>query len=467
MHSIAVNVAINNDNKDTLLKNNVSPTRPNLSIDTNMKKKKWNTLFSAKDKTRFGVSPTKDPAKRSSLPTPPSFVQSAAVHSAVFTDSPPSSLRGSIEKLDSYTSTSSSEDQKSKSLDSSTSINNNNSAQSVFKKFHVPHFHKRTDTGHTPTIEESEECSYEPIAPEPIMPALINWSPEAPLSPPPWELQYQQSEPIYQHSKKRNSMGFDSIYSSNSMYDRPYDEAEEESITTLDSAAAVDYHSDSEIGNHSSSRNKPANLSSMNSIGRSSDVTFVDDCGSSTPPRTFLRRRSSCPTYDTLSLNSTSTSSSTTLVDNDIITITEQHTRYVVTFKKYTHPADKKSGFLGCQKAKNAAAEAAANGTVVQINNPIISTFCEESLRYLYIPNVFHPETREPVLEFSTIKPRKYELHRKTSWKREAKAMMTWHHTLEEYIRRPNKGELPILTVRPLLQIKCHDVSKSNFFSLL
>jgi hypothetical protein len=440
MDSVAVNVAINNDNRDTLLNSSDSPTRPNLSIDTNIKKKKWNSIFSAKDKIKFDLSPTKESKKRPSLPTPPN------THTGEYTESPSISSHDSLERLDTLTSVSSSEEQKPKSVYCESCNTTHSGVQSVLKLFHLS---KRMNSASTVDQDSEAACSYTPVAPEPIMPALINWSPDAPLSPPPWELQQQQqSEPIHHTQNKRQSTGYNSVYTSVSFYD----EAEVESITTLDSASALDYHSDSEIGNYNT-RHK-SNLSPSSSIGRISDVTLTDstlspgEISATSSQHRWLRRRSSCPAFDTLSINSTSTSSSATLVDNDIISITEQHTRHTPAFKMYTHPADKKPAFKVCQKAKVAAAEAAANGNSIQLNNPFFSTLCEESLKYLYIPNVFHPETREPVLEFSTIKPRKYELHRKTSWKKEAKAMMTWHHTLEENIRKVPKIESPIAMVR-------------------
>lgn len=308
------------------------PNRPNLTINT--KKKRWTSIFS----------------KKSVEVTEP------------LADSPTSSVFSE----EGLTAT----DSKPKSADP---------LQSVFKKFHVPHFHKRAKT--------TEYTNFEPVAPEPIIPQLVNWSPETPLSPPPWELEKEPIVPI----RKRHSMLNNQIAS---LFD------EEETV-----AASTEYHSDSEI---------------HNPTDHASDVTLVE-----TSSR--IRRSSSCPTYDSLSL----TSSNSTLVDNDIMSITEQHTRHMSVFKKYTHPADKMPALKSCQKKKARAAEAAANGNVGSQSNFF--------LKYLYIPNVFDPMTHETILEFAAIKPRKYQLYRKTSWKREAKALMTWHYTLEQYMQEPTK----------------------------
>lgn len=242
---------------------------------------------------------------------------------------------------------------------------------SVFKKFHVPHFHTKRSKS------TSLECPYEPKAPEPIMPPPMQCSPDS-ISSPPWEYPTQ--------NQKRHSMNvFD--------YDNQY-------------------HSDTDISS-------------------SSEFTLVDSV-----PTVRIRRRSSCPTYDALSLTSTTVSNSTTLVENDIMSITETQTRMSSTvFKKYTHPADKKTSLKHCRKMKARAAEAAANGTVARSS----SSF----LKYLYIPNVFDPVNHETVLEMASIKPRKYQLYRKTSWKREAKALMTWHHTLESSMTRPGPPPHP------------------------
>lgn len=375
-------------------------TRPPLTVNTNIRRKKWGSLFSSRDR----ISPITGPNSTKIIRS--------------FTDEPTSDVRKSVDdKLDAL------------SIDSD-SVHSNSSVHSVLKKFHMPHFHLRSHSQHSsPAAYKEAAAEFIPVAPEPIMPDLVNWSPEAPLSPPPWELQNKTQ--FNNVRNKRHSLGYQ--YASMTTFER-YEE-EDDSITTIDSSNTTEYHSDSEISSGRLSSNKSlkrlSNTSTpSSSLSRSSTLvssTLVGDSFSR------IRRRSSCPSYDRFSMSS----SGSTVVENDIIAITEQHTRTSV-LKKYTHPADKKSPFKSCQKAKARAFEAATNGNTVQPGgNPLISSFCEDSLKYLYIPNVFDPVTREPVLEFSTVKPRKYQLHRKTSWKREAKALMTWHHTLEEYLRKP------------------------------
>ncbi|KAG2206111.1 hypothetical protein INT47_003760 [Mucor saturninus] len=254
---------------------------------------------------------------------------------------------------------------------------------SVFKKFHVPHFHtkrsKSTSVEYTP---------FEPVAPQPIMPTPVPCSPDLhSSSPPPWE---------YTKTQKRHSMN---------VYD--YD---------------TQYHSDTDV-----------------ILSDTLDLTPIESVPTVTTPTTptntnRIRRRSSCPTYDTLSLTTTESGTST-LVENDIMSITEVHTRISSVFKSYTHPADKKCNLKPCRKMKARAAEAAANGTVARSS----SSF----LKYMYIPNVFDPVTHDTILAMASIKPRKYQLYRKTSWKTEAKALMTWHHTLDAYMAQPVTPEHP------------------------
>lgn len=402
--------SIHSNNNDTL---KGQRTRPPLTVNTtNIRRKKWGSLFSSRDRIS-PISATIGPKSTKILKS--------------FTDEPTSNLRDSVdEKFDAL------------SMDSD-SVHSNSSVHSVLKKFHMPHFHLRSNSHHPAPATNKE---FIPVAPEPIMPDLVNWSPEAPLSPPPWELNNKTQ--FHNVRNKRHSLGFQ--YASMTTTFERYEE-EDSSITTVDSSNTTEYHSDSEIGSgryssgSSKSLKRLSNTSTPTStLSRSSTFASSTLVGDSSFSR--LRRRSSCPSYDHFSMSTSSTSSSnssggSTVVENDIIAITEQHTRTSV-LKRYTHPADKKSPFKSCQKAKARAFEAATNGNTVQPGgNPLISSFCEESLKYLYIPNVFDPVTREPVLEFSTVKPRKYQLHRKTSWKREAKALMTWHHTLEEYLRKP------------------------------
>ncbi|CEP07523.1 hypothetical protein [Parasitella parasitica] len=410
-----------------------SQHRPNLSINTsfNKKKKGWHQLFTHKT----DIHADEKPSKRNGLPTPPSSSSAPQQHHSTSFGLAPLLQR----KSGSPTTTSSSTSSSMENLtDDSASVH---SLSTPFKKFHLP-FHKRKNSQHNSSstsiatsiamVVQNQEEHYTPTAPERIMPSLVNWSPEAPVSPPPWEL--NDPKPLHHH-KKRHSLSNHNFY----------DDFRRLSSTSSSSSIPMEvYHSDSETNN---ANIKPLQSNSPSgSIDRNSDVTLIGltsipstssaDNGPSTAAALRVRRRSSCPTYDTLSLSSASTSSSKTLIENDIISITEQHTRHMSVLKKYTHPIDKKPTFKPCQKAKARAAEAAVNGEVVHTNS-IYSSFCEDSLKYLYIPNVFDPVTREPILEFAIVKPRKYQLHRKTSWKREAKALMTWHHVLEEQIQQP------------------------------
>lgn len=415
--------------------------RPNLSINTsfNKKKKGWHQLFSHHNHNKTAIATTdannRDlPTKRNSLPTPSpppplSSTPQLHHHSTSISLAPLLLRKTASPAASSSSSNSSAENLTDDSI-------NDQSVASPFKKFHLPSFHKRSNSHHnfpsstitSPIIVEEKE-HYTPHAPEHIMPTLVDWSPEAPVSPPPWELNDPKS--VYHH-KKRDSLSNHTSYK---------DFCRTSSINSS-SIHTEDYHSDSEANNNIT---KSLQRSPSDSTSRNSDVTLIgltsipstssaDD--SASPASLRIRRRSSCPNYDTLSLSSTSTSSSKTLIENDIITITEQHTRHMSVLKKYTHPIDKKPAFKTCQKAKARAAEAAVNGEVLS-SNSLYSSFCDDSLKYLYIPNVFDPVTREPILEFAVIKPRKYQLHRKTSWKREAKALMAWHHTLEEQIHQP------------------------------
>lgn len=362
-----------------------SPIRPSLSIDTNLKKKRWSkSIFSSKETIHS--------------PEEPILNESITINSSL------SNLSDKIKSAHSHRT---------------------HGVQSVLKKLPRPHFHIRSSTNkHTPG---DEDCTFIPVAPEPVHPPLVNWSPEAPLSPPPWELKQQPS----QKSDKVSLKTYSTFLTMSSVSDgfEEYD-----SVSTFDSHTSNDYHSDSELGNLSSMTEKiklddTEMFSPSDSIDHESDITLVGSTLSAGGPQ--IRRRSSCPSYDQVSPTST-------LAENDIIAITEQHTRHMSVLKKYKHPADKKSALKSCQKAKARAAEAAANGTSITQTNSFYASFCED-MRYLYIPNVFDPVTRELIVEFSVIKPRKYKLHRKTSWKREAKALMSWHHTLEESIQKPEE----------------------------
>ncbi|KAG1551725.1 hypothetical protein G6F51_001664 [Rhizopus arrhizus] len=280
---------------------------------------------------------------------------------------------------------------------STDTFSSSDSGSTLFKKkFHFPSFRK----------QEPQLTGYMPEVPEPIVPSLIDWSSEAPLSPPPWESHQPKETTV----KKRHSMVPPKSYSFTCF--------QEEDVESLDTEDDTDYHSDPELIN---------NLSDMNLSNLSSDVTLNS---TDTQHEHGLRRRSSCPDYDLTPLTTS------TMVEKDILWITEQNTRHMSLLKKYTHPVDKKVAFKPCQKAVARAAEAAVSGNTISHHGPIYLHFCEETLRHLYIPNVFDPITREPILQFTNIKPRQYQLRRKTSWRKEAKGLMVWHDSLKELVEK-------------------------------
>lgn len=420
-------VAVNNENRDKLLKNE----RPNLSINTQLprKKKSWH-LFSSREKTKFDQQNNSKPhsftpklLKRTSLPLPSSQSDPSVLHHQS-TSKNLRPIRNTIVPMFSNTNYEKSideDDKQHRSMDSS-SVHSNGSVHHTLKKFHLPHLHKRIHSQHKSVV--SDDRLYTPTVPVPIIPPMVDWSSQEPISPPPWELSSNDED----EGNRQHHFVFHHA-----------NHVEKQAEADID-VATTGYHSDTELDRISSANISPTGTTSHSlddvALTTSSSLTAVsthstyDDQGSTA----HLKRRSSCPTYDTMSLNSSS--SSKTLVENDIIAITEQHTRYMSVLKKYTHPVNKKPVFKSCQKVKARAAEAAANGESLHVSNSIYSSFCEENLKYLYIPNVFDPATREHVLEFSAIKPRKYQLHRKTNWKREAKALLSWHHMLEDKIHK-------------------------------
>ncbi|KAI7900955.1 Dbl homology domain-containing protein [Cokeromyces recurvatus] len=385
--------------------------KPNLSVDTNFTKKKspWSYFFSCpRDKRAESINKTasKPPIKRNSLPSPPppSTLPHTALqhHNTAIGYMPHKSNKKPMEKT-------TTDNRNHKSPDS-------NSIQSAFKKLHFPHFHRRTKS--MQSSFDSMDDIYTPSAPEPIIPTFVEWSSETPLSPPPWELTDKLK------SSKRHSM-----VEHNMIANSDYNNDTTNHVLNQES----NYHSDSECDKLNNN-----DLSTINSMNRTANVALVETTTSTssfnsnaTLSSPVVQRRSSCTTYDAVSVSSMDTNiSSKTLVENDIISITEKHTRDMPVLKRYKHPSEKKTPLKPCQKAKVRAAHPE------YLTHHHSFSFCEDHLKYLYIPNVFDPVTREPILEFATIKPRKYELYRKTSWKREAKAMMTWHHTLEEKLRK-------------------------------
>ncbi|KAG1468862.1 hypothetical protein G6F56_003593 [Rhizopus delemar] len=341
MHSI-----IHENNKSTPLKENI---RPSLSVNT--KKKRWSGLLS-KNKQNTSTTVSNE-----------SLVESPESEKTLF-----------------------------QSIDPKPTHRRLNSTGSKFKKkFHLPSFCK----------QETKPATYTPEIPEPIMPPLIDWSPETPLSPLPWELPSPTN-----NLKKRLSFETPKSYSFNSFHEEDSESADTEEED-------VEYHSDPELNE--------LNLSEL-----SSDVTLISN------ETSLLRRRSSCPDYDTISRTS-----SPTVVERDILSITDQSTRQMSAFKNHKHSVDRKVILKPCQRTLARAAEAAANGDTTR-HTPLLMHFCEETAKYLYIPNVFDPVSREPVLQFTNIKPRQYQLKRKTSWKKEAKGLRVWHDTLKESLQHPS-----------------------------
>ncbi|CAO3701379.1 hypothetical protein G6F70_004739 [Rhizopus microsporus] len=352
-------------------KSSNEPSRPALSINTKniSRRKRWSGLISAKEKIKSDLQ------RISSFGQTEEFVSSPESECSVVAQTQPT--------------------YRLKSSDTMTSQESSSTNGSAKKKFSFPHFRRHSGL--------TEKSTYVPEVPEPIMPPLIASSPDEVLSPPPWE-----AEDI---NRKRHSLSAAKLYSFT------YHEEEEEEEELPDTEEDEEYHSDPELLNNNS------NLSSI-----SSDVTLHP---ASIGNRHSLRRRSSCPSYDAISLSS----SSSTMVEKDILYVTEQHTRNMLLLKK-NRPVDKKVTFKPCQKVIARAAEAAANGDTV--SGPMFLPFCEETLRYTHIPNVFDPDTREPVLQFTNIKPREYQLRRKMNWKKEAKALMTWHDTLQVLLNQPS-----------------------------
>jgi hypothetical protein len=360
--------------------------RPNLVIDTDVhtKKKTWQHLFQ-KDRTSPKLRISKSSTTQS-LPTPP----------------PTNPMK---------------EMERAQTSDDYSSISG---VQSVFKKLQMSQRNKKRYSSDMIQISD---------VPEPVMPSLVNWSPEAPISPPPWE--YDNKPPLL----KRHSSGLRSqVNSIKNMFQPESD--------------ASGYHSDNEI-------TKLNRHESTHSIGHSSDVTLVESrhSNNSSPE---LTRRSSCPNIaddDSVSSSSTlasvitPTSSSSSWNDKDIIAITEQHTRRMTGLKKYVHPVEKQPTFKPCQKAKARAAEVAASGnTLPPGSSPSICSIYDDNLKYLYIPNVFDPITNEPVLEFTSIRPRRFKLHRKTSWKKEAKALMVWQQGLKNSLSNSQPSNALVIT---------------------
>ncbi|RCH77914.1 hypothetical protein CU098_002489, partial [Rhizopus stolonifer] len=379
--------------------------RPNLSIDTDtkttaLKKNAFQQFFSPKDKSVNDIKSSSSPKrplenirKYKSLPALPVHGKNSQHHhsSSINLNSILPKLTGS--PLSSISSHDSSTEKLSEKSDSERPKihSSNNTGSQVFKKFHMPHFSKRTNTA---SFIQDTLSQYQPIIPEPIMPTLVNWSPEVPISLPPWELD---------DNSKRHSIAFQQT---SAFVEEPSVLEDHESFSTIGS------HSDSEIFDHNN-RTSP-------STTESSDVTSLSTQSSHDINDTFslpvIRRRSSCPIFDRSS-SSFSSSTSKTLVENDIIAITEFHTRNMSILRRYRHPVEKKSAFKPCQRAKARAAEAASNGELMTHTNSFFDSLCEDTLKYLYIPNVFDPVTREPIVEFALIKPRKYQLYRKTNWK--------------------------------------------------
>lgn len=299
--------------------------RPNLTINTsfNKKKKGWHQLFTnhLSNKTATDGQGQRTLLKRNSLPSSyPSPSTSPVRHHSSTSISLAPILRRKTASPTANSTNSTGENISDES-------NSSHTVTSPFKKFHLPSFHKRNNSHHTLSSindatasltstaqikeEKEEEDHYTPNAPEHIMPTLVNWSPEAPVSPPPWELNDPRSLYHQQRQKKRHSV---------SNHRHSYNNLCQPTSLISSDIAIGDYHSDSET-----TINKPLQRSPSDSTDRSSNVTLIgltsvvvpsisstDDGSSSlaatetaatTTAALRVRRRSSCPTYDALSLS--------------------------------------------------------------------------------------------------------------------------------------------------------------------
>ncbi|KAI8355713.1 Dbl homology domain-containing protein [Blakeslea trispora] len=423
-------------------KTGVCSAASKLSIDTSpaslsKKKNPLQQLFSPREKS-LSETISKSNKKQHSLPTPPSSKDDPTLHDtckSAFIDNGCSNNAGKIAD----------ENHSHRSIERPKSSHcRKSSGNQVLKKIHVPHFSKKAN------VQSSAIMDYFPVLPEPIMPTIINWSSEIPVSPPPWELE-----------------GYDSkIQQTKSNYKRHTTYVDHSPVFTQEPKTYEDHESFSTIGSHSDSDLFDHHTeSSAGSIAQeSSDYALsTTSSRSSMDPVPRLQRRSSCPDFEQIAYSSTSSdslSSSSTLVEKDIIHITELHTRDITLLRKNQHLTERRSPFKPCQKTKKRT----SYGEAMMAHSYFFDNLCEDTLKYLYIPNLFDPVTREPIVEFATIEPRKYQLYRKTNWKREAKAMLAWRHSLEERLLQPlplqtapaymppNKAERNLLTRKFILR---------------
>ncbi|KAI8875733.1 hypothetical protein K501DRAFT_338527 [Backusella circina FSU 941] len=277
-----------------------------------------------------------------------------------------------------------------------------NGVQLAFRKLHVRSLNKiRSSTDATSYFDHVVV----PDAPEPIIPSVSEWTPETSLtSPPPWE--YLQN-----HIYTSSNHNYHGLSNKEKRMGRLYTDVD---IVKLNRKATI----------------------------RSVDQSFAPSIHSSnsTPD---ISRRKSCPgDYDITSDSTTlinDTAHSHSFSEKDIIVITEEHTRHMSVLKKYTPPVNKNPVFKGCRKVKAQAAEMAAQGNPIHLSHSsgLYSTICEDYLKNIFIPTVFDPYTHQPIVDFLAIQPRKFQLQRKMSWKREAKALNIWQQTLKKSIDNP------------------------------
>jgi hypothetical protein len=284
-----------------------------------------------------------------------------------------------------------------------------NGVQSAFRKLHVRSLSKIRPSADATSYFDHVVV---PNAPEPIIPSLAEWTPEDSLLPSsPWEFLQKSNLTLSNHnyqglSKEEKRMG--RIY------------------TNVDIAKV----------------NRKATI-------RSVDHSFAPSIHSSNSAPDISRRKSCPGDYDAISDAATlvnDTSPSHSFSEKDIIVITEEHTRQMPVLKKCTPPVNRNPVFKGCRKVKAQAAEMAAQGTPIHIthSNVLYSTICEDYLRNLFIPTVFDPDTHNPIIDFSAIQPRKLQLRRKSSWKREAKALNIWQQTLKQSMDNTSTSETTV-----------------------
>ncbi|KAG0168624.1 epithelial cell transforming sequence 2 oncoprotein-like [Apophysomyces sp. BC1034] len=126
-------------------------------------------------------------------------------------------------------------------------------------------------------------------------------------------------------------------------------------------------------------------------------------------PNRILRRRSSCPSYDSFLCKLDSVrQDSLTLADID--RRSQMPAKTIFTLGPRPRRGKKKSSYPTLSSAKLSDDKKA-------------------------IPDLIDPATQKPLLRFRSMKPRTVQLSRKSSAKRETKALNVWRETVEEALR--------------------------------